>query len=269
MNFSGYFKKTSCAFNTFIQSLPSAWSFPGTLEGSKNHNFAETRLRPQISTKFTSDQPLVHYGQTIWEADFKNNPKIHWGRKHTKCKAAWLRADHSTTLQCTGLADHVTLNFNSKMSTAAVFLDIEKAFDTTWHSGLLYKLSELEFSTSLIKLIASFLTDRKFKVLVEGELTTEKKSGRGSWRFRPCHSIVQSLYDNRSPRSTWHSSCSARGRYLYLRERNTKAVFPVNCNADSLQWIRGVSAGTWRSMKGKLRRSISPEGLESLATYCN
>jgi hypothetical protein len=26
-------------------------------------------------------------------------------------------------------------NYNSNMSTAAVFLDIEKAFDTTWHSG--------------------------------------------------------------------------------------------------------------------------------------
>jgi hypothetical protein len=37
-----------------------------------------------------------------------------------------------------------------------VFLDIEKAFDATWHPGLLYKLSELEFPTSLIKLISSF-----------------------------------------------------------------------------------------------------------------
>jgi hypothetical protein len=40
------------------------------------------------------------------------------------------RARHSTTLQCMRLTDHVTLNFNNKMSTAAVFLDIEKAFDT-------------------------------------------------------------------------------------------------------------------------------------------
>jgi hypothetical protein len=54
------------------------------------------------------------------------------------------RARHSTTLQCMRLADHVTLNFNNTMSTAAVFLDIEKSFDTTWHSGLLYKLSILE-----------------------------------------------------------------------------------------------------------------------------
>jgi hypothetical protein len=51
-----------------------------------------------------------------------------------------------------------------------VFLDIEK-FDTTCHSGLPYKLSELEFLTSLIKLVASFLTDIKFKVLAEVEFS--------------------------------------------------------------------------------------------------
>jgi hypothetical protein len=36
-------------------------------------------------------------------------------------------ARHSMILQCMRLADHVTLNFNNNMSTAAVFLDIEKA----------------------------------------------------------------------------------------------------------------------------------------------
>jgi hypothetical protein len=49
------------------------------------------------------------------------------------------RARHSTTLQCMKFTDHVTLNFNNNMSTAAVFLGIEKAFDTTWYLGLLYK----------------------------------------------------------------------------------------------------------------------------------
>jgi hypothetical protein len=52
------------------------------------------------------------------------------------------------------------LNFNNNISTAAVFLDIEKALDKTWHLGLLYKLSELKFSTSLIKLLNfSFLRE--------------------------------------------------------------------------------------------------------------
>jgi hypothetical protein len=45
------------------------------------------------------------------------------------------------------------------MPTTAVFLDTE-AFDTTWHLGLPYKLSELKFSISLISLLAlSFLRE--------------------------------------------------------------------------------------------------------------
>jgi hypothetical protein len=58
------------------------------------------------------------------------------------------------------------------MFVAVVFLDIEKAFDTTWQPGLLYKLSELHFWSSLIKLISSFLSNRKFRVMIEGELST-------------------------------------------------------------------------------------------------
>jgi hypothetical protein len=82
------------------------------------------------------------------------------------------RASHSTTLQCMRLTDHV--NFNN-ISTAAVFLDIEKTFDTTWHSGVLYKLPKFEFSTSLIKLISSFHSQRKFGASVEGEMSTQRK----------------------------------------------------------------------------------------------
>jgi hypothetical protein len=84
------------------------------------------------------------------------------------------RARHGTTLQCMRLTKHITLNFNNSMYTAAVFLDIEKAFDKTWHLGLLCKLSELKFSISLIKLIRSFLSQRKFGVSVEGETSMSR-----------------------------------------------------------------------------------------------
>jgi hypothetical protein len=89
------------------------------------------------------------------------------------------RAHHSTTLEYMRLTHHVTINFNNIMSTVAVFLDIEKAFDTTWHSGLLYKLSKLEFSTRLIKLISSFLSQRKFRFLVAGEMSTSRVMQKG------------------------------------------------------------------------------------------
>jgi hypothetical protein len=72
------------------------------------------------------------------------------------------RARYSTTLQYMRLTDHITLNLNNDMSTAAVFLDIEKASNTTWHSGLLYKMSKLQFPANLIKLTNSYLANRKF-----------------------------------------------------------------------------------------------------------
>jgi hypothetical protein len=84
------------------------------------------------------------------------------------------RALHSTTLHCMMLMDHVTLNFNNNMPAVAAFLNIEKAFDTTLHLGLLYKLSKLHFLISLIKFISSFLSQRKFRVFVEGEISVTR-----------------------------------------------------------------------------------------------
>jgi hypothetical protein len=86
-----------------------------------------------------------------------------------------LRARHITTRNLMRLTDHVTLSFNNRMSTAAVFLFIEKAFDTTWHSCLLYKLSKFEFTTRLIQLISSVLSKRKFRVSVEGIMSTPRE----------------------------------------------------------------------------------------------
>jgi len=53
------------------------------------------------------------------------------------------RSLHSMTLQCMRLT-----------SMDTVLLDIEKAFDTTWHHRLLYKLPKLHFLASITKLIS-------------------------------------------------------------------------------------------------------------------
>jgi hypothetical protein len=84
------------------------------------------------------------------------------------------RARHSTTLRCISVTDHVSLNVNNNISTAAVFLDIKKALDTTWHLGLLCKLSKLKFPISLFRLISSFLSQRKFRVSVESVMSTQR-----------------------------------------------------------------------------------------------
>jgi retron-type reverse transcriptase len=98
------------------------------------------------------------------------------------------------------LADHVTLNFNDKMSKAPVLLDIKKAFDTTWHSGLLYKLYKLEFSNSLTKLIGSFLSQRKFRVSVEGEMSTPREMQAGVPQSSVLSPTLFNLFINNAPK---------------------------------------------------------------------
>jgi hypothetical protein len=109
------------------------------------------------------------------------------------------RARRSTTLQCMRLTDHVTLNFNNNMSTAAVFLDIKKTFDTTWQYGLLYNLSTSQFSTSLIKLISSLLSQCKFSVSVEGEMLTQREMQAGVPQVSVLPSTLYNLYINDAP----------------------------------------------------------------------
>ncbi|GFS50713.1 uncharacterized protein TNCV_2042661 [Trichonephila clavipes] len=56
-------------------------------------------------------------------------------------------------------------------STGAVFLDIQKAFDRVWVSGLIYKLITNNFPPALIHLINSYLVNRTFQVRVNDTLS--------------------------------------------------------------------------------------------------
>ena len=84
------------------------------------------------------------------------------------------RPEHSTTLQLTKLTHQLSENFNNDLNTASVFLDVEKAFDRVWHEGLLYKLSKLNISLEIVKIIQSFLTDRTFTTKIEHSFSTTR-----------------------------------------------------------------------------------------------
>jgi retron-type reverse transcriptase len=86
------------------------------------------------------------------------------------------------------------------MSTAAVFLDIEKAFDTTWHFGLLNMLSKLELATGLIKLIGSILSQRKFRVSVGGEMPTPRIMQAGVPQGSVLSPTLCNIYINDAPK---------------------------------------------------------------------
>lgn len=82
------------------------------------------------------------------------------------------RRKHSTTHQLVRLVENITDKFNKSQCTSCIFLDVEKAFDRVWITGLLYKLIANKLPNHLIHLLQSYLTKRKFYVSVEGHNST-------------------------------------------------------------------------------------------------
>ena len=60
-----------------------------------------------------------------------------------------------------------------------VFLDISKAFDKVWHDDLIFKLQENGISGNLLKVLKHFLTNRKQRVVLNGQSSswTNVKAG--------------------------------------------------------------------------------------------
>ena len=83
----------------------------------------------------------------------------------------------STTQQLLRLTEHISSGLDKKCSTVAVFLDISKAYDSTWPTGLLYKLIQMRVPGELIKVIDSFfsfLAHRSFRVKMDGAVSEGK-----------------------------------------------------------------------------------------------
>ena len=55
----------------------------------------------------------------------------------------------------------------------AAFLDVEKAFNNVWHSGLRYKMYQLDLPTKLGRWLSDFLVNRVIQVKIEGFLSSK------------------------------------------------------------------------------------------------
>lgn len=78
---------------------------------------------------------------------------------------------HSTQHALLKFHSDVSCKLREKICTVAVSLDIEKAFDSACHKGILFKLTELEVDPYLVKLFCSYLSDRSFCVQINSAIS--------------------------------------------------------------------------------------------------
>ncbi len=86
--------------------------------------------------------------------------------------------------QLIALHDDICKSLDQKHDVRVVFLDLSKAFDRVWHTGLLFKLKQLGISGPLLSWLENYLSDRHQRVVIEGQtsdwLRTEAGVPQGS-----------------------------------------------------------------------------------------
>ena len=78
------------------------------------------------------------------------------------------RPGDSTINQLLSITTEIYNAFENRQETRAAFLDISKAFDKVWHSGLVFKLKQNGICGNLLTMLENYLSDRKQRVILNG-----------------------------------------------------------------------------------------------------
>lgn len=102
------------------------------------------------------------------------------------------RPGHSTTKQILRLTEEISFDFNKDLTTGMVSLDANKAFDSVWHNGLLFKLYKMKCPIHILKITQSFLNNRESFVQVKNSKSAKFKLNAGV----PQGSVLSPTYFN-------------------------------------------------------------------------
>ena len=89
------------------------------------------------------------------------------------------RSGRSTADVLTVISERVYRTLDACGETRAIALDISKAFDKVWHAGLLHKLKAYGVSGPFLDIIKSFLSDRKIRVVLDGQSSSSYSINAG------------------------------------------------------------------------------------------
>ena len=74
--------------------------------------------------------------------------------------------------QLVSITHEIYKSFDKGHEVRGVFLDISKAFEKVWYDGIIFKLTQNGISGNLLKLLHDFLSERRQRVVLNGQAST-------------------------------------------------------------------------------------------------
>lgn len=113
------------------------------------------------------------------------------------------RGGHSCTQQLWRLTENIFHHWSMKHKVAAAFLDIERAYDSVWRDGVLYKMIQASSPRYLVYLVRSFLCDRYFRVRVGDCLSSTRPMEAGLPQGAVLSPLLYNIFTADIPKSAF------------------------------------------------------------------
>ena len=184
-----------------INSIMMIGYFPEKWKIAKTIAILKPNKNPTLPGSYRPISLLNHLSKVTEKIIDKRLNKVLTKKKIVISEQFGFRDKHSTEMQLARLVNHITMQYNNKKHTGALLIDIEKAFDTVWHSGLIYKLIQYNIPTYLIIMLNSYIKERKMFVFNNGELSRLKIITAGVPQGSVLGPKLFNLYINDIPRN--------------------------------------------------------------------
>lgn len=109
------------------------------------------------------------------------------------------RKSHSTILQLFRITNKIVHNYNNRKTSALLLLDIENAFDSVWHEGIISRMITYNFPDYLIRITMEFLKNRNFSVKINNNFSDSITIPAGLPQGSVLSPLLFSLYVNEIP----------------------------------------------------------------------